>query len=233
MVAKTVAQPTEQPTDQPADQPAGAEQEQPADEEDAIVASIDDDDRSQPVNLGPERGGNLILQGWDGLYWIFGARAETFDVTHDGVVVVGLTLPTRFHLRTILRDMRAVSSSKRPRLDLIPQVFWAHGETPEQIVDPAEASAWTMQFLRTKDEEGSFTTPDYAKKAVADYKKRTGIAVARGRKRKTLKFDLDSLNSLNPDTLAGVGNDQLEALRNRIEEAMAKQKNQEADLLPA
>lgn len=201
--------------------------EQPYDGPSVAEAELD---RSQPINVGPDRGGNLVLQAWDGLYWIFNARVERFDVTDEGIVAVGLTFPQRFHIRTILRDLQTAAAQKRARLDMIPQYFWL-SEAPEQITDPAEASAWVMQYLRVKDDEGSFTTPDYAKKAVAEYKKRANIALPRGRRgRKGLQFDMESLNI---DALIGVDPNQLAALRSRIEDAMAKQKEPEAELLPA
>lgn len=186
------------------------------------------EERTTPVDVGPEKGGNLVLSAWDGLYWIFDARVERFDITHDGVFAIGLTFPKHLHTRTILRDMQSTGHTRSTRLELIPQYFWAGGEIPEKIIDPAEATDWMIRFFRGAGEEKSTRTPEYAKKQVADYKKNTGINAPRGRKRKMLKFELENLDNLNPDALAGVPSDKLAALRARIEEAMARQLELEA-----
>lgn len=203
--------------------PGEAELSQDADEDavsDTAPESTVEPERTESIDVGPDRGGNHILAGWDGLYWIFGARAERFDVTPDGVYAIGVTVSAPHDLLEIAADMLEHGPK---RIELLPAYFWAQGEEPEQLDDAAIIQAWCIQFFRGAGEKDSAKLPDYLKKAVAAYKKSYNVGSPRGRKRQIVKLDVESLDNISEDMLEGVDRGKLEALRRTIEAAMSRQ----------
>lgn len=166
------------------------------------------------VTFGPDNGGDIVLNAWQGLYWVFGARAERFDLTDDGVYSVGITMAPGFNPATVVADMGG--GKRHPRLDLYPLYQYVMGVEPEEFEgDDAslELTRWLTANFRNEDGGRS---PDYAKKAIADYKKARNLDKPRGRKPRKI---LEQLASIDPKVLAGMDPDGLAKLREILAQA--------------
>lgn len=162
---------------------------------------------TDPQNYGPKDGGNNILAAWQGLYWLFNARVDRFDVTSDGVVAVGFSVDKQYDPDKIVHDISTKGDKTvERRLDLIPAYFYLNGETPPLFADSNAMTQFMAQYFRGAGEtEGR--SPDYVKAAIAAYKKEHGLAVRRGRPPRTIK--IEALASIDPAVLATVDPEEL------------------------
>lgn len=180
----------------------------------------DEPERTEPVNIGPDRGSQQIVAGWDGLYWLFGARAERFDVTPEGIYAIGVTMSAQYDLSKIVADMMEHGPK---RIDLLPTYFWLSGAIPDQLDDSVVIQQYGIQFFRGAGEKDTSKFPDYFKTAAAEYKKAFNVGAPRGRKRTVVKLEVESLDSVSEEMLEGVGWEKLDALRRTVEAAMERQ----------
>jgi hypothetical protein len=176
--------------------------------------------RRRPTILEPEAGGNAVIVAWRGLYHIFGARADSFEVTPTGVRITNLKFPDKYDSATIIRDL-SVRNDKviRRRLDLIPLYFWINGEAPEPFHSALEMTAWMVANLKGAGEDEG-RSPKYAKDAINEYKIENGMYVPRGRPRKT--FSLEKLGELNAAALSDVEESELEALKAKLDSVLSE-----------
>lgn len=188
--------------------------------EELLKDKIEPASRTEPVDIGPDAGGDYVLAGWDGLYWVFGARKERFDITPEGVYVIGLTMDIGSDVGQIASDMKLYGPT---RIGLLPAYLWAKGDIPDQLDDPKAVQRWAITFFRGAGEEDSTKLPEYMKKKVAEYKKLYSVGAPRGRKRKIVKLDIEALDNLDDEVLDGVDMSKLEVLKRTIESAMARQ----------
>ena len=173
----------------------------------------------EPVIYGPDNGGNVILAAWQGLYHLFGARVERFDVTSDGVFAINPTVSEDYNLDTILHDLthRGDKVVNR-RMDFLPLHFWATGNVPAPFMSSTHLTIWMTQFLKGTGEKGR--SPQYAKDAIRDFKASNGLAVPRGRPRKT--FKLTELGALNESALDGIDISELTKFRATLDSVIAQ-----------
>lgn len=178
---------------------------------------------TEPKNYSPVDGGNNILAAWQGLYWLFDARVERFDVTPEGVFVIGFRVNSKYDPDQIVKDISTKNGKTVDRrLDLVPHMFWAQGQEPEIFPDSGSMTQYMAQYARGAGGNGegeSNRSPEYFKTAIADYKKQHGMTARRGRPPKTVK--IESLGSIDPSVLAGLDPDELDKFIAVINQAKA------------
>ncbi len=161
------------------------------------------ENRSAAINLTAEQG-SAVLAAWQGMVNLFGAQKESFNVTPDGVEVIGFSVMGQYDPEQIVKDI----SNHGRRLDLVKVYPWLMGETPAPFASPEECTAFTVQNYRGSVEEGSARTPKYVKEAVAAFKADHNISKRRGPKTKVIRLndldnlDIDVLRGINPEALA-------------------------------
>ena len=158
------------------------------------------------------------IRAWQGLYHLFGARVERFDVTPEGVTAINFTMPEKDAntvLEYIVRDEKA-------RVPLFPAYFWLQGEAPAPFSSSAELTIWQTQNVVAGDKN---RRPKFIKDAIQDYKNSIGIAVPRGRPRKHFKLEIGQI-----DTSALEASDlqELEKLQETIERVRSTRETVEA-----
>ena len=178
------------------------------------TTSVAERTHTEPLNYDPDRG-NAILAAWRGLYWLFGARAESFSVTPEGVFVNGLTVWGDYNPEQIVADI----SKKDRRLELVPTYFYVMGVAPEPFANSQEVTQFMVQYFRGSVEDNSSKSPAYLRKAAAEFKAIVGLKAKRGPKRKIIR--LDNLDAIDADTLKGVDSAELDKLMAVIRETMA------------
>jgi hypothetical protein len=181
------------------------------------TTTVEERTRTEPLNYGPDKG-NAILAAWQGLHWLFGAEADSFNVTPEGVYVNGLTMWSDYTPTQIVEDI----SKKERRLDLIFTYPIVNGENPAPFATSQEVTLYMVQFFRGSQEDGSSKSPQYLRKAAADFKATVGLKAKRGPKRKI--FRLDNLDAIDPTMLKDVDPSDLDHLMAAIREAKAAAK---------
>jgi hypothetical protein len=175
---------------------------------------------AEPTVYGPDNGGNAIFRAWQGLYHLFGARVERFDITDGGIFAVGLTVDEKYG--TPDEIVNALAKSDRSRLDFIPLYFWATGQTPADFTSSLSLTQWLTKHMHGT---GKGRSPQFAKDAIADYKARVGLAVPRGRPRKaTVK--IAELGELDATALEGVEISELTKLKETLEGIISPTKSE-------
>ena len=183
------------------------------------TSTVVDTDTSELVegtpvtSYGPDKG-SAILDAWQGMYHLFGARG-TFSVTSEGVFVDNLSINPEYDLNQIVEDI----SKHTRRLDLIPTLFWVRGQEPDDFADVAAITTFMVQYFRGSVEDGTSKTPVYLKDAVANYKSTRNLLKKRGPRRKV--FRLDSLDDIDETTLKGISPEALNRLRETLNAAIA------------
>jgi hypothetical protein len=186
---------------------------------DATTETVEATAPAVPLNFGPTEGGNNILAAWQGLYWLFGARVEKFEVAPEGVNIVGFTVDEPYNAEQIVHDL-SVREDKiiNRRVDLVPSFFYVNGETPAEFADSNSMTQFMAQYFRGAGEvEGR--SPDYVKSAIATFKKGHNLAVKRGRPSKTIK--IEALGNLDESILANIDPTELEKLMATLERVHA------------
>lgn len=166
-------------------------------------------------SFGPNNGGNGILRAWQGLYHLFGARVERFDVTADGVTAVNLTIDEKYGSPESIIGL--FPHTDKIRLDFFPLVYWASGEAPAHFTSSLELTNWMTKNAKVAGEKGR--SPKIFKDAIREYKEANGLAVPRGRPRKAVKIEL---GSLDPEALEGVEMSELTRLQEVVNGAIAR-----------
>lgn len=167
--------------------------------------------------------GSRILRAWQGLYHLFGARVERFDITPDSVTAVNLTVDEGFDAKVIAESLVGTDEFPFARLDLFPTYFWVSGEAPEHFTSSNELTIWLTKNMKGTAKGRS---PKWAKDAIQAYKVSIGIAVARGRPRKN--FKIADIGSIDTDALDNTDLVELEKLRETIESVVSRKVPTEA-----
>jgi hypothetical protein len=178
-------------------------------------------ERSEPITLGPDEGGNNVLAAWRGLVNLFGAECERFDVTPDGVVCVNFTTAYKVDRDTIIDAItKHGDKAVNRRLDLVelyPYVLDPSNVAP--FTKSEEMTQWMGQFTKGYGDGDGSRSPQWVKDGIADYKSDKNIAAPRGRKRRIVR--LDSLGEIKPETLEDTALSELQALQVTISQAIA------------
>lgn len=169
--------------------------------------------RTEPMNVGPEHGGNL-LAAWRGIANLFGGQAQ-FKYADGSVIAENFSVAVPYDPNQIISDI----SHRNRRLDFLEVYPWFNGEAPEPYTDAKEITAWTVQFLRGSVEDNSSRTPKYVRDATAAFKVDNNFAKKRGPKKKI--FRAENLSEVSEDVLTNLDQSELEKLRATIERAMA------------
>lgn len=170
----------------------------------------------ETLTLGPSEGGNTVFAAWPGLYHLFGARVERFDIEDNGIVAVNLTFNPKYDAKTIINDIyqrgdKVVNS----RLELFPGHFQLLGQEPAPFTTADACTSWmTKTFKGAEGGEGN-RSPQYAKDAIAEYKTTKGFAVPRGRPRKVIR--ISEIGSLNESVLEDVEPQELTKLKETLD----------------
>lgn len=171
---------------------------------------------------GPDAGGNVIAAGFRGLYNIFGARVERWEVTPEGITAHGLTFADGFDADTIISDIyRRGDKTVNPRLDFLSLYPIISGETPAPFTNADQLTAWMVKFMK-----GGSRSPKYVKDANQAYKEAHGFAVHRGRPKKT--FTIKEIGHLDAAALEGVDRAEVEALRATLDSLFVEPETVEA-----
>jgi hypothetical protein len=175
---------------------------------------------TDPKDYGPDNGGNNILAAWQGLYWLFDARVDRFDVTPEGVFAIGLRVNSAYDTDTIVHDISTRKGKLvERRLDLIPAMFHAQGVEPNKFEDSGTMTQFMAQYARGSEGEGNTTrSPEYFKIAIANYKKAQGFASKRGRPAKTIK--IENLGHIDPVLLGTLDPEELQMLKDTLEKLL-------------
>jgi hypothetical protein len=169
-------------------------------------------ERSEPITLGPDKGGN-VLAAWQGVYHLFGGKAEGFDVTPEGVIVRTFTTSADYDPATVAEDV----SGRTRRVDLIDSYPILQGEEPAGFATSLDMTKWMQQYFRKPGEDGK--SPQYVKDAIANYKASHDFPRRKGRPKKTIR--IEELGELDESVLAGLNVTELEKLQASINAAVA------------
>lgn len=175
---------------------------------------------------GPSEGGNAIFAAWRGLYHLFGARMERFDITPEGIVIVGLTVAPEYDVNTVVDSIvKRGEKTVNPRLDFLELYPQAMGEIPAPFVNAKQLTAWLVKYMK-----GGSRSPKFAKDAIAIYKTANGFAVHRGRPRKVVR--IADIGNLDEAALAEVSEEERAKLRATLD-ALSTATVEEETLVPA
>ena len=165
--------------------------------------------------FGPDNGGDVVIDAYRFLYWVFDCRVERFDVTPEGVYAVDVTMADGINPQSVVKDMGG--GTRHPRLDLVALYPYTQGQTPEMYEGENAGLDLTRALTANfRSEENGGRSPDYAKNRVALFKKANSLDKPRGRKPTKI---LEQVTSLDAKTLAGIDPDNLEKLLATIREA--------------
>lgn len=188
-------------------------------DEDEVIA------RTEPMDVTDNKLASALLAAWRGAYHFFKARLTPTDefptgweITPEGNLIAhGLTVKQGLNPDDILRDI----ASRDRRVDFGPAYLAvAQGIEPEPYTDPQEMTNFSVNFLKGSGPDGNSKTPEYVRKAIADYKSEIGLKGRRGRKRTILR--LDQMDNLDAETLANVKPEDLEHLIQIARQAQAR-----------
>jgi hypothetical protein len=182
------------------------------------------DNRTEPQDFDPTNGGHNVVAAWQGLVHLFDAQVERFDVTNDGVFVVGLTFDsTRIpDTATLIHDISYRGDKFVTRdLPLVPTYDWVRGVAPAKFEDAGEMTAWMAKFFRGAGDGDNNRSPQYVKDAISAYKTAAGIASRRGRPPK--KIDIETLGSIDEAILSQVPESELLKLQATLDRIRAAQ----------
>lgn len=173
-------------------------------------------ERSKAIDLNPEES-RAILAGWQGVYHLFDGKWE--DITTDGneITIKGFSTSAKYDPKILARDM----SGRNRRLDFAKVYPALQGIEPPPFQNAEEMTAYLVQYFRGSVEEGTSRSPKYAKEAVADYKIRNGLFKKKGPRPKWKNvISLNDLETFDPNVLADVPQEKIEALQSVLEKAI-------------
>lgn len=157
-------------------------------------------DTSTPMDvIGSEA--QALAAGYDGLYHLFGARVENWEIVDDVLVARNFTVDGQYNPETIITDI----SRKNRRAPLWPTLNWILDPNfvPAPFENSLAVTTFMVQFFKGSTGENNSRSAEYVKAAAAAYKDRTGTRVRRGPKSKTIQ--LKNIRDFNADKLAAAG----------------------------
>jgi hypothetical protein len=176
-------------------------------------------ERSEKIDLSPTEG-RAVLAAWRGIYHLFKGQVDQWQVVpNEGVLAKGFSVRGLDDPRQLIKDI----SGRERRLDLLTVYPWINGQEPEPFSDAQEMTAYMVQFFKGAVEDGSAKSPQYVKRAVADFKAEHDLTKKRGPRRKVIR--LDNLDDVDADALKDIDVNDLSKLQATIEKAMAAAKS--------
>ena len=171
------------------------------------------------LNISPQDGGNAILAAWQGLYWLFGARVDRFEISEDGVSAIGLKFNDGINPEEIISGL-----TNNHRLDLISLYPYLMGQEPPKFENAHDMTTWMTRFYKSGQ---GVRSPQFVKDAITSYKIEQGIAATRGRPRKIVKLDFSNLSA---ESLANVPEEEQQKLK-EVLDSLLPEKTEEAPAL--
>ena len=171
--------------------------------EDTVAENTSAPARTDSIDVGPDKGGNLVA-AWRGIFHLFGGRAEGFDMVDGGIAVRGFSVVEPYNPSTVLKDV----SGRDRRVDLADGLPVIQGKEPAPFTESLEMTKWMQQYTRTPGEDGK--SPQYVKDAISEYKKAHGFPGRRGRPKKVIR--IENLGKLDAAQLAQVNDSEIAAL---------------------
>lgn len=161
------------------------------------------------TDLAQSRG---IAAAWRGIYHFFGGRVQSWEFVpptdenpDGGLIAHGFSVLSSLDPNQIVSDI----GNRDRRLEMFPFYFYANGTaTPPDFLTSQDMTNFMVQYLKGAVEEGTAKTPEYVRKAVADYKAANGLRTRRGPKRKIIR--LDNLAELDATQLSEIDPAQLQ-----------------------
>jgi hypothetical protein len=162
--------------------------------------------RTEPVNFGGNQAA-AILSAWQGVYHLFGFRADTIEVIDGGIVITGLTSWSQYDPAVIAEDI----SKRDRRIELTTHYGYLSGAVPADFVSAQEITQFMVQFWRGSTAgEGASRTPAYLRQAAKEYKAERNMGSKRGPKRKTIH--LNKLNEVDVDLFKSLDDSEIDSL---------------------
>lgn len=177
--------------------------------------------RTDPIDLAPDLGGNNVMCAWQGLYHLFGARVESWDISESGVWAIGLTFDGNIvaDADQLIHDLNYRGEKMIQRdLLLVPAYFWLDS-VPAAFADAGSMTLWMAKFFRGAGDGTNTRSPEYVKKAISAYKNRNHMNTRKGRK--PSKIAVDTIGSIDPSILEQVSSQELENLKATLEKVLA------------
>lgn len=160
--------------------------------------STTDDTRTAPIDIAGQDALGFAA-AFSGLYHLFGARVESWDVTSDGLVAHNVTFDATYDPEVIVRDINL----KPRRAQLFPAILSIVNpeiEPPHfDADDPTDITTYMVNFWKGSMGKDSSRVPEYVRIAASKYKERVGTKVRKGPKVKSI--NLKNVRDLNPETL--------------------------------
>jgi hypothetical protein len=180
--------------------------------------------RSQSIDVGPDLAPALAA-GYDGLFYLFGARVENWEVTPEGLFAHGYTVDEKYSdvQERVLHDI--AMRVRRPQL--MPTILWINGIEPQPFPSNQAITTFLVQFFKGSVEEGTSKVPEYARKAAEAYRaSQPGTYTRKGPKPKGLAFKDISNADENVLLQAGLTLEEIQHLAQIANTAMAARQHQ-------
>lgn len=187
------------------------------------------DARTEKIDVNDPAQARALAAAWRGVKWFLGGNVDRWEITKPDpdssddevrefgqLVAHGFSIAEKHGVEPsqILSDI----GKRDRRLEFLPTYrIVVEGKDPEPFVEPQDMTNFMVLFLKGSVQDGTSKTPEYVRKAVADYKSAHGLATRRGPKRKIIR--LDNLDELDEATVRNIPRNQLDkfvALAERI-----------------
>ena len=169
--------------------------------------------RTEPIDIADTEEtapASALLAAWQGIYWLFGGRVDSWEVTPAGVIAHGFSVEGSYLPEKIIEDI----SHKARRVDFVSGYNAVLGNEPPKFNDSQEMTTYMVQNFKGSVEDGTSRTPAYVRNAASDYKAANGLKKRRGPSRKILRLD-----ALDETTLQGISPELLDQLKTLVNQA--------------
>lgn len=152
--------------------------------------------RTEPIDVAGQNALGLA-SAYAGLYHLFDARVESWDVTTDGLVAHNFTVDGKYDPERIIHDINL----KDRRAPLFPAILSIVNPDvpPPAFENSLEITTFMVNFWKGSMGENSSKVPEYVRVAASDMKERNGTKVRKGPKVRTI--NLKNVRDVNADTL--------------------------------
>lgn len=182
-------------------------------------------ERTEPIDVAGQDALGLA-SAYAGLYHLFDARVESWDVTTDGLVAHNFTVDSEYDPELIVKHINL----KNRRAPLFPAILSIINPNvaPPEFENALEVTTFMVNFWKGSMGEDSSKVPEYVRTAASRMKERNGTKVRKGPKIRTL--NLKNVKDFNVDTLknAGISREDIEYLISVSQSALDSVDNTES-----
>lgn len=160
------------------------------------VTETETPDRTAPIDVAGQDALGLA-SAYAGLYHLFGARVEGWDVTNDGLVAHNFSVEGKYDPELIIKDINL----KDRRAPLFPAILSIVNPdvAPPAFENSLDITTFMVNFWKGSMGENSSKVPEYVRTAALEMKERNGTRVRKGPKVRTI--NLKNVRDVNADTL--------------------------------